>query len=129
MRLALVAAATMVSATVAGSQRPASQDAATNQTLALRNTVLSRELFMKQRPSTPGVIRAIVYDWRLSSGAAIPVTFEDGTTVSARVRAVRIIGAGKYDSVRGRMDTRTSEPDRRLMNCVRALRRRDSRPR
>ena len=102
MRNVLAAAivATVITGSVVSSQRPASQEAPTNKTLALRNAVLSRELFKKLAPRAPGTIRAVVYDWDVDDGTATLVTFEDGATSVYLSTGGGVIGAGKHEAVR-----------------------------
>lgn len=92
--------ATLLPKVVVSARRFASQEPSTNRMLALRDAVLSRELFKKLPPLAPGTIRAVVYDWDVNGGVATLVTFDDGTTSIYLSTGGGIIGAGKHETVR-----------------------------
>ena len=80
-------------------RRSDSRGPATDGTMALRNAVLSRELFKDVAPESPGNIRAVVYDWHVGNGVASLVAFADGTTSIYLSSGGGVVGAGAHESV------------------------------
>lgn len=69
-------------------------------TMAIRNGVLSRELFEDASPGSPGAIRAVLYDWDVGTGVATLISFDDDTTSLYLSSGGGVIGAGAHESVR-----------------------------
>lgn len=67
--------------------------------MALRDAVLSRELFKDSPPIEPGTMRAVVFDWNIGNGIATVVAFADGTTSLYLSSGGGVIGAGTHEPV------------------------------
>src|SRR2546428_1478593 len=66
---------------------------------ALREKVLTRQFLLRAPPAAPDRVRCAVMDWRVGSGAATLVAFDDGSTSLYLIPRGGIIGAGAHENV------------------------------